>query len=345
METIRNRPRVFLSYSNSDSAFIDALYNDLHNCHIEPWRDTLDIRHGEPWLDAIFESGIPTCDCVLVYLTDAALESPIVKKEIDAGILQKLKDKRVAFLPYVSNADVRSRLRADIQTLQSPEWNRDNYLALLPRVVAEIWHSYLDRSLTSAIQEEHTKRVETELALEQLRKTQEARPFSPSEEADFRFIWKCVDRYEPIVFLETERQGKEERVLKSYPFEIHIGSFVVQLASGNTRTLNWRKKVDLLFQIFKDNLPDRKSLPKGTSVGLEGVPDIDPELSMYGLLQPEAQQPPPLETTLSRVLIVPSRAQVFSDKMARFRYWLLYNECLPGIVKWRPGSTNNDADH
>lgn len=343
MGIVKNKPRVFLSYSKSDATFIDTVDGDLRNCYIEPWRDTLEIRHGEPWLDAIFESGIPTCDCVLVYLTDASIQSPIVKKEIDAGILQKLKDKRIAFLPYVSSEDVRSRLRADIQALQTLEWNRDNYHVLLPRVVAEIWRSYLDRSLASAIQEEHTKRVEAELELERLRKTQEARPFSPSEEADFRFIWKCVDRYEPIVFLETEKQGKEERVLKSYPFEMHIGSFVVQLASGGTRTLNWRKKVDLLFQAFKDNLPDRKSLPQGTSLGLKDVPDIEPELSMYGLLQPEAQQPP-LETTLSHVLIVPSRAQVFSDKMARFRYWLLYNECLPGTVKWRPGSTNNDAD-
>lgn len=143
MDLPRIRPRVFLSHSKSDISFVQQLYDDLRHCQIDPWLDSEEIRHGQPWLDAIFESGIPTCDCVLVYLSTASIESPMVKKEIDASIIQKLRDNRVAFLPYICDSALRRLLRVDIQTIQIPEWNTANYSILLPRVVAEIWHSFM----------------------------------------------------------------------------------------------------------------------------------------------------------------------------------------------------------
>ena len=94
----------------------------------------------------------------------------MVKKEMDAGILQQLKDKRVAFLPYVDDEARRTKLRADIQALQVPVWNKANYSEVLPRVVAEIWRSYLERTVTSAVQEERVNRLQAELELEKIKK-------------------------------------------------------------------------------------------------------------------------------------------------------------------------------
>lgn len=70
MESRLNKPRVFLSHSKSDKSFIELINNDLRKCQIDPWLDSEEIRHGKPWLDTIFEDGIPTCDSVLVYFTD-----------------------------------------------------------------------------------------------------------------------------------------------------------------------------------------------------------------------------------------------------------------------------------
>jgi len=151
MADLKNKPRVFLSHSKKDVDFINPLAEDLRSCQIEPWLDSEDIRHGEPWLDAIFESGIPTCDCIIVYLTENSIDSPMVKKEIDTSILQKLKDNHIGFIPYVSFAPLREKLRPDIQALQTLEWNAKNYQTLLPRVVAEIWRYFLDRTVKSSI--------------------------------------------------------------------------------------------------------------------------------------------------------------------------------------------------
>ncbi len=159
------KPRVFLSHSKKDSAFIERLERALRLCQIDPWLDTFEIRHGKPWLDAIFEDGIPTCDSVLVYFTPHSLGSPVVKKELDAGVVSQLADSSVALLPYVENAELRNEVRADIQALQVPEWNEGNFDAVLAQCVAEIWRSFHERRIGQAVAEEKVRRLEAERAL------------------------------------------------------------------------------------------------------------------------------------------------------------------------------------
>jgi len=112
VEELENKPRVFLSHSKRDDEFIERVWKDLIGCQTNPWKDDVDIRHGHPWLDEVFRDGIPRCDAILVYLTDASIESPVVKKEIDASILEQLRDHNVAFLPYVSREVLRENQRA-----------------------------------------------------------------------------------------------------------------------------------------------------------------------------------------------------------------------------------------
>ena len=64
-DTRLNKPRVFLSFSDEDAPFINQLDSDLRNCQVSTWLYTKQIRHGKPWLEAIFEAGIPTCDTKL----------------------------------------------------------------------------------------------------------------------------------------------------------------------------------------------------------------------------------------------------------------------------------------
>jgi hypothetical protein len=188
-----NKPRVFLSHSQKDTEFIEKLANDLRRSQIEPWLFTYEIRHGKPWLDEIFRHGMPTCDAIIAYLTEASLTSPVVAKEIDTGILQKLSDSNVAFLPYVNNAKIRALLRPDIQAIQSPVWNAENYYTLLPVVVSEIWRSYLERTVSSAMKDERLKRVEAELELEKY-KSEPDEVFTKAENKEFEFIWNAFNR-------------------------------------------------------------------------------------------------------------------------------------------------------
>lgn len=147
MENKISKPSVFLSHAKLDAGFIESLANDLRRCQIEPWLDTDEIRDGKPWLKVIFEDGIAACDVVLVYLSENSIDSKFVAKEIDAAIVEQIKDEGVGFLPYVSSKELRDKLRPDIRALQTREWNADNYKDVLPSVVAEIWRTYHERRL------------------------------------------------------------------------------------------------------------------------------------------------------------------------------------------------------
>ena len=153
------KPKVFLSHSKKNEEFMLKIRNDFQRCQIESWVDVFDIRHGKPWLDEIFENGIPTCDCFLVYLTEHSISSPMVKKEMDASLIEQLNDNKVSFLPYVSEEQHREKLRADIRALQVPIWNAENYSDILPVVVSEIWRSFFERLIGIATGEEKRKRL------------------------------------------------------------------------------------------------------------------------------------------------------------------------------------------
>jgi hypothetical protein len=188
-----NKPRVFLSHARKDAAFIERIENDLDKYGIYTWRDKKEIRDGQPFMETIFEYGIPTCDAVLVYFTDNSVNSPMVKKEIDSALLRLLEDSNVAFLPYVNVEDIRKKLRADIRILQCRVWNEDNYDEILPSVVAEIWRSFSERNIENAVLHEKNKRLELELEINRLNQLQGEDIFTQQEEREFQYIFDKLD--------------------------------------------------------------------------------------------------------------------------------------------------------
>jgi hypothetical protein len=235
MEIRLNKPRVFLSHSKFDIDFVNRIYNDLRKCQIDPWLDSEEIRHGRPWLETIFESGLPACDSVLVYFTENSLKSKMVKKEIDAGLIQQMKDSGIAFLPYVNTSSIREQLRTDIQALQAPIWNDENYYSFLPSIVAEIWRSFLERVVSNAINSEQNARLKAELELEKTKKQLSKKDiFSNSENIEFKYVWQKFDRNEPVTYVEKEfaEDTNTWKVIKTINYQVHVGSIVAMLAKG-----------------------------------------------------------------------------------------------------------------
>lgn len=227
-----NKPKVFLSHSKADVVFIEQLYDDLRKCQIEPWLDTEEIRHGHPWLDAIFEDGLPSCDCVLVYLTENSISSHMVRKEIDVGIIQQLKDNNISFLPYVNESVIRTKLRPDLQVLQAPELNESNYKELLPRIVAEIWRSYLERKVINAIKSEQVGRLEAELKLEKIKSSRRGNAFSENESSDFEYIYNTLNRTEKFTIeislqeIVGDQKQDKPNIVSVKCYEVNISSLI-----------------------------------------------------------------------------------------------------------------------
>lgn len=332
------KPRVFLSHSKSDADFVRHLHADLQKCQIEPWIDEIEIRTGKPWLDVIFEDGIPTCDSVFVYLTDQSIQSSMVKKEIDVGIIQQLKDQRVAFLPYVNDEALRSKLRADIQALQVPVWNPANYVDVLPRFVAEVWRSFTERRLHAAVQEEQNRRLKAEIELERLTKDTQTSVFSDTEEADFKYVWKSMDYVVPVIVAE-KAHSVENKVTTTRHFRLglNVGSVLTQLiAAYGVEYVSYSLSSFVAQKAGKLIKPISNPNPQGGRLEYYLVEplEIKDQLLMYGLLQSHYVPPPQIADTKTQWLRHGSYRYIYSERMYRFRYWLAYNKLLPNDLKF-----------
>jgi hypothetical protein len=329
MEQPYNKPRVFLSYSEKDTDFIQRLADDLRKCQIEPWQFTYEVRHGKPWLESIFRYGLPTCDAIIAYLTESSLLSPVVSKEIDAGILQKLSDSNVAFLPYVINTKVRTLLRPDIQTIQTPVWNDDNYFTLLPIVVSEIWRSYLERTILSATNNERLKRIEAELELEKY-KSQPEDVFSKSENTEFDFIWRSFDRVIPLELRWKTRNSETHKVKKADTsrFILHLSTLVALLSDFFVVEYQRRHLQSVLFEMAIDLIDfDREDSDEYIEeTDFSAFPKFTDELLVHGLIEKF--------TYTSHIDDSDYLEHKFelSKKYFRFRFWLAYHQKLPDRV-------------
>lgn len=336
MEVRYNKPRVFLSHAKADLDFIEQLSRDLRRCQIDPWLDSEEIRHGKPWLDAIFEQGIPTCDAVLVYFTESSLQSAMVKKEMDAAILQQLKDKRVAFLPYVNHTATRQQLRSDIQALQVPEWSAQNYQGMLPLVVSEIWRGFLERLVTSATQGEQVRRLQAELDLERIQKNSSASVFSPAEDADFGYIWNALNSRVP-----AEAQGKKQSTVDSKvqedivfkaDIEFHLGCAIVFLSIDEFAFNRWSLQSLLSTELKKVLAVQNGAQVDGVRYEFNGLPELADQLLTYGLIDRFRE---PADARMGGIIgsAVSRYRHEWTRKCYRFRYWLAHRGVLPTSIE------------
>jgi len=301
-----NKPRAFLSYASEDLAFIERIERDLRNCQIEIWRDRTEIRDGQPWQEAIFEDGLPTCDVIVAYFTDSSVSSGMVAKEVDAAQIRHLKDSGVSFLPYVNKSETREKLRLDIQSLHCRVWNDENYHETLPTVVAEIWRSYMERNLGNAVLHERNKRLELEVELQALKLSMDSSGFSSQEEKEFRYIFRKLN------------VSKEMSIQRSYPKTAPLAarfSFLKFLLSftGAPYRLTFDQS-EFQNHVMQTIVNDH--LGQGY-IAVEIKEPLSVELRTYGLIELIAQQQDPFAPLLELR---------FTPKLDRFRFWVEVNE-------------------
>ena len=92
---------VFISYSHADKAFVDKLAANLvkHNAHV--WLDRWELNVGDSILDHV-QQAIHDSDGLLIVLSKASAASEWCKKELNAGLMRELDEKRVLVLPVLA---------------------------------------------------------------------------------------------------------------------------------------------------------------------------------------------------------------------------------------------------
>jgi hypothetical protein len=91
---------VFISYSHSDAFVVNKLAAHLvkHNANV--WVDTWELNVGDSILNKV-QDAIKGSSTLLVMLSKASVESEWCKKELSAGLMRELDEKRVVVLPVL----------------------------------------------------------------------------------------------------------------------------------------------------------------------------------------------------------------------------------------------------
>jgi hypothetical protein len=92
---------IFISYSHADKAFVDKLAMRLvkNNAHV--WLDRWELNVGDSMLNHV-QSAIQESSALLIVLSKASIASEWCKKELNAGLMRELDEKKVLVLPVLA---------------------------------------------------------------------------------------------------------------------------------------------------------------------------------------------------------------------------------------------------
>jgi hypothetical protein len=110
---------IFISYSHADKSFVDKLALNLVNHEAHVWVDTWELNVGDSILNRVQEA-IQSSSALLIVLSKASVASEWCKKELNAGLMRELDEKKVIVLPVLVEdceipAFLREKLYADFR--------------------------------------------------------------------------------------------------------------------------------------------------------------------------------------------------------------------------------------
>ncbi|PWF23957.1 toll/interleukin-1 receptor domain-containing protein [Corticimicrobacter populi] len=91
---------IFISYSHKDKDFVDRLAMQLVRTNVHVWLDRWELSVGDSIVDKVQEA-VDGASALLVILSKASVESEWCKKELSAGLLRELEEKRVVVMPVM----------------------------------------------------------------------------------------------------------------------------------------------------------------------------------------------------------------------------------------------------
>ena len=86
--------KVFISHSSHDEALTAIIVSYLEQSGFEVWYDKREIMPGDNWADKIAQ-GLRESDAMVVLLTEDALRSESIRRDIDYALSQKPFRRRV----------------------------------------------------------------------------------------------------------------------------------------------------------------------------------------------------------------------------------------------------------
>jgi hypothetical protein len=91
-------PKVFVSHSSADKAFVRILVSDLKDNGVDVWFDEMTLAVGDSIVSRISDA-IRDTNYLIVVLSQNSVKSPWVNQELNAALMRQLSDKGMLVLP------------------------------------------------------------------------------------------------------------------------------------------------------------------------------------------------------------------------------------------------------
>lgn len=91
---------VFISYSHQDKDFVDQLAIQLVRKNVHVWVDRWELSVGDSLIDKV-QQAVEGASALLVVLSPESVQSEWCKRELSAGLLRELEEKRVVVMPVL----------------------------------------------------------------------------------------------------------------------------------------------------------------------------------------------------------------------------------------------------
>lgn len=91
---------IFISYSQQDKDFVDSLAKNLVAAKHHIWMDRWELALGDSLTQKI-ESALTSAAAMLVILSKHSVDSHWCKRELSAGLVRELEEKKVVVMPCV----------------------------------------------------------------------------------------------------------------------------------------------------------------------------------------------------------------------------------------------------
>ena len=92
------RPRVFISHSSKDKAFVEALVEQLKEAGVETWFDAHQLQPGDSIVQGI-QDGLSDSDYLVVVISHNSVASKWVQAELNAAFMRAIEGKGTTLIP------------------------------------------------------------------------------------------------------------------------------------------------------------------------------------------------------------------------------------------------------
>ena len=134
---------VFISYSHQDKDFVDQLAIQLVRKNVHVWVDRWELSVGDSLIDKV-QQAVEGASALLVVLSPESVQSEWCKRELSAGLLRELEERRVVVMPVLlRDCEIpifaRGKFYADFRT------NFDDGLKAVIDGIAKVTNASLSR--------------------------------------------------------------------------------------------------------------------------------------------------------------------------------------------------------